>query len=352
MSVLVSLVTHNDGTYIERCLEAVLAQSVSVRVKLIDSGSRDDTVARAKRFGIEVNEAGTNIGYCRGHNWNIQEGRELEWVLCLNADVVPAPEFLGSLLKAAESHPEAGLLGGKLWRGDSAGDRKCDSAGRPLLDSTGMYFTPSLRHFDRGSNEPDVGLYERLEYVFGITGAALLARRRCLEDIRCFGEYFDEDFFAYREDADLAWRARLMGWESLYVPEARGTHVRKVLPRGRRHVSALANYHSVKNRFLLRMKNVDWAVRLRCFPFYWGRDLIVVAGVILWERSSSPALAEAWRLRQRMRIKRDWIQCRRKADSFELARWFSFRPVSRPAGNLPRPGSDPEPGPTRPAGRE
>ena len=80
--------------------------------------------------------------------------------------------------------------------------------------------TPEQRHLDRGADQADVGQYERIEEVFGASGAAALYRRAMLEDVRVLGEYFDEDFFAYREDADLAWRARLLGWSCLYVPTA------------------------------------------------------------------------------------------------------------------------------------
>ena len=61
----------------------------------------------------------------------------------------------------------------------------------------------------------------------------------------------------YREDADVAWRAQLMGWRCLYVPYARGYHVRKVLPGNRRALPPEINMHSVKNRFLMRIKNIS-----------------------------------------------------------------------------------------------
>ena len=91
-----------------------------------------------------------------------------------------------------------------------------------------------LRHLDRGSQEVDNGHYLQYEYVFGATAAAALYRRAMIDDISLDGEFFDSDFFVYREDADVAWRAQLMGWKCLYVPYARGYHVRKVLPGNRR----------------------------------------------------------------------------------------------------------------------
>ena len=77
-----------------------------------------------------------------------------------------------------------------------------------------------------------------------------------IDDIAVDDEFFDPDFFVYREDADVAWRAQLMGWRCIYTPHARGYHVRNVLPGNRRALPPAINMHSVKNRFLMRMKNI------------------------------------------------------------------------------------------------
>jgi len=91
-----------------------------------------------------------------------------------------------------------------------------------------------------------------------------------IEDVSLGGEFFDPDFFVYREDADVAWRAQLMGWRCLYTPHARGYHVRSVLPGNRRALPGIINMHSVKNRFLMRIKNMtgdlykrNWSPSLR-----------------------------------------------------------------------------------------
>ena len=87
-----------------------------------------------------------------------------------------------------------------------------------------------MRHFDRGWHEPDDGRFRRMEYVFGASAAAALYRREMVADISDGANFFDPDFFAYREDADVAWRAQLLGWRCLYVPAAVGYHVRTVNP--------------------------------------------------------------------------------------------------------------------------
>ena len=167
-----------------------------------------------------------------------------------------------------------------------------------MVDSTGIYFNPMLRHLDRGSQEVDNGHYLRYEYVFGATAAAALYRRAMIDDISLDGEFFDSDFFVYREDADVAWRAQLMGWKCLYVPYARGYHVRKVLPGNRRALPAAINMHSVKNRFLMRIKNISPDLYRRNWFSITTRDLTVVGCCLLWEHTSLKAF---WFLARNLR---------------------------------------------------
>jgi GT2 family glycosyltransferase len=158
--------------------------------------------------------------------------------------------------------------------------------------------------------------------VFGVSGAAAMFRTSFLRDVAVDGEIFDEDFFAYREDADLAWRGRLFGWRALCDPGAVAYHVRRVTPAARRELPADVNMHSVKNRFLLRLKNQGVYLALRNLPFELARDLVVLAAALTVERSSLPAFPWLWRNRKRVVAKRRAIQQRRKVSDRELARWF------------------------------
>ena len=158
--------------------------------------------------------------------------------------------------------------------------------------------------------------------VFGVSGAAAVYRRSFINDVTINDEYFDEDFFAYREDADVAWRGRLFGWRALYVPEAIAYHVRTVTPERRRSLPAAINMHSVKNRFLLRLKNEGFYLALRNAPFELSRDLITIGAVLTIERSSLPALGWLWRNRRRILEKRRAIQRRRRVSDRALAEWF------------------------------
>ncbi|MDA2933060.1 glycosyltransferase family 2 protein [Acidobacteria bacterium AH-259-D05] len=323
--VLVSLVTRNDESFLARCLESVQKQTVPVRVKVFDNASEDGTPEIARRFGVDLHESRYNSGYSHGHNRNLLD-EEFHTTLLLNADVILQPDWLEILLVALNEVEKAGMAGGKLYRMDVSGQQVFRRT-FPVLDSSGMFFTPSQRHFDRGSEEEDRGQYDRRHLVFGITGAALLCRKEMLEDLRLGDEYLDEDFFAYREDADLAWRAQLQGWKAVYEPQAVALHCRHVLPSRRRQLSALINYHSLKNRYLMRMKNLDPALRRHCFPYMWIRDLGILAYVLCFEWSSLAAYREVWRLRHKFRQKRQQVQQGRRVGPDALARWFSFTPA-------------------------
>jgi GT2 family glycosyltransferase len=167
-----------------------------------------------------------------------------------------------------------------------------------------------------------LGLKAEPHEVFGVSGAAAIYRKSFMNDVTINDEFFDEDFFAFREDADVAWRGRLFGWHALYVPEAIGYHVRTVTPERRRSLPAAINMHSVKNRFLLRLKNEGLYLALRNAPFELTRDALVVAAALTVERSSFPALVWLWRNRRRILAKRREVQQRRRVSDRQLAEWF------------------------------
>src|SRR6185437_7397172 len=138
-----------------------------------------------------------------------------------------------------------------------------------------------------------------------------------------------------REDADVAWRAQLFGWRCIYTPHARGYHVRNVLPGNRRALPPAINKHSVKNRFLMRIKNMTGDLYRRNWFSITARDLIVLGCCMMREHTSLKAflyLAKNWR---RVVVKRREIMKRRRVSDEYMASWFSYTPVSRPAPKPP-----------------
>jgi GT2 family glycosyltransferase len=151
-----------------------------------------------------------------------------------------------------------------------------------------------------------------------------------IQDVSIGGEFFDGDFFAYREDADVAWRAQLLGWKCLYAPNAIAYHIRNVLPSNRRSLPAAVNLHSVKNRFLMRIKNITGDLYLRHFIAITSRDVLILGACLVGEWSSLRAFALVVGSYRKMLAKRQQIMRRRRVDSEYIARWFSHVPVSFP----------------------
>jgi GT2 family glycosyltransferase len=195
-----------------------------------------------------------------------------------------------------------------------------------IIDSTGIYFTPNMRHLDRGAEELDRGQYDRPQYVFGASGAAAFFRRSFIDDVSVEGEFFDEEFFAFREDADLAWRAQLMGWKCLYVPNAVAWHVRRVTPERRKDLPLIINWHSAKNRFLMRGKNASGWLCWRLFLPVASRDLMTFGYAVVRDRRLWSAVTYWWKARDSIRRKRAIIQSRRRVSDRDLLWWFSNTP--------------------------
>lgn len=327
----VTIVTYNSARYIRHCLECVLAQEPSpAEVVVVDNASADETRAILREFEEHVRVVCNtgNRGFAGGHNQAIAL-TSAPWVLVLNPDVRLPANFVAEMIAAGERDSCIGTVTGKLRAMNPDGG----TPAQPLLDSTGIYFTPTMRHFDRGSKEPDRGQYETPEYVFGATGAAALYRREMIADVSLDGEFFDEDFFAYREDADLAWRAQLLGWKCVYTPQAVGYHVRSVLPSNRRKVAAAVNMHSVKNRWYLRMKNMTPDLYRRHWFAIRMRDAVVVTACLLREWSSLRAFSMVMRNAAKMRKKHREIMRRRRMSDEYIAQWFAERPTSFPIGD-------------------
>jgi GT2 family glycosyltransferase len=326
--VCVAIVTYNSERYIRRCLEGVLEQEgVTTEILVVDNASADGTRAILRRFKGRIRTIynDRNLGFAEAQNQAIRSSNA-DWVLTLNPDVLLLPHFTRGLLDAGRADPSAGSVCGKLLS-IGPGFRPLDEQ---RLDSTGIFFTPAMRHFDRGWRQPDSADFDDREYVFGASAAAALYRRTMIDDVSVDGSFFDPAFFAYREDADVAWRALLQGWRCVYEPAAVSYHVRSVVPGNRRSIPPAINMHSVKNRFLMRIKNATPGLYRRYWLPMTLRDLLVIAGAVGAEPRSLPAF---WRLAQclpQALHARRVIMRRRKIDDAALAEWFSFRPVAQP----------------------
>jgi GT2 family glycosyltransferase len=310
--ISVVIVTWNSAPFLRRCLAALASQTYpNLELIHIDNASSDESVAVVQQCAPHarhiINDA--NLGFSAAVNQAVRVANG-QFVLLLNPDAFLESDYVSNLAKALNDAGEPfGMATGKLLQAETN-----------LVDSKGIRMTRSGRHFDieQGSVDgPDAP-----REVFGVSGAAAMYRMSFIRDVALGGEFLDEDFFAFREDADVAWRGRLFGWRALYVPDAVAYHVRTVTPQKRRGLSAAINMHGMKNRFLLRLKNEGSYLAIRNAPFELTRDLVAIIATLTIERSSLPAMIWLWKNRRRIMEKRRAIQSRRRLSDRQLAGWF------------------------------
>lgn len=253
--VSVIIVNWNQGHLLQACLDALLAQDYApLDITVVDNGSQDGSPEWiARRYpAVRLWVFPDNCGFAHASNWGVRHTQG-DLVLSLNPDTIGRNGFVGEMVRAmgrpGEGSECVGIVAPKLLRAD-------DPA---ILDSTGLFVDRRRRPYDRGQGEPDRGQYDTQLYAFGACGAAALYRRAMLEDLALDGEYFDEGFFAYYEDADLAWRAQLRGWRCAYAPRAVATHARgwgdTLRKRGHAPKDGSGPRLALRNRYLMTIKN-------------------------------------------------------------------------------------------------
>ena len=328
--VAVCIVTYDSVADLPACLDAVVAQDHRpLELLVVDCASSDDSVAVADGTatpGIlkQVVSLGENRGFSGGMNQAFQLA-SAPYLLTLNADAVLDPAYIRRLLDRMRRSRRAGAVTGRLARPPEGGGPEAETR----LDACGMVLSRAWRHLDRGSGEIDRGQYGEPCEVFGATGAATLFSRAALDDVALDGEVFDPAFHSYREDAELCFRFQERGWRVLYEPRAVAEHRRRVLPERRRRLPDAINYHSFKNRYLLRAYHQTAGNFLRTLVPATFRDLQALIYVLLLERSSLPAYVWLWRHRHEIRARRRRIQKRRTRPADAVDRWFrnSSRPI-------------------------
>jgi len=335
--VAVVVVTWNSERYIEECLASLLGLTRRpAEIVVVDNASADRSVelVRSRFPGVRCLALDSNVGFCRANNLGIRSTRA-PFVLVLNPDTRLGPAFLAELLPAFDD-PCVGMAAGKLLRFDGA-----------TLDSCGQSLARSRQPVDRGYGRADRGQFDRDEPVFGVCGAAALYRRSMLEAVALGpGVYFDEAYFAFYEDLDLAWRAQRRGWRAAYRHLARGLHARGgsvAATPGRQRLMALwarspeVRFHVAKNRGLTLLRNESARGFLANLPFILIRDLATFVWLLL---SSPSVLVRLWRVRDLFRT----VWRARRLDSTAPAHHVEGGgPQGRAAaGGEPRSAANPE----------
>ncbi|KUP23936.1 glycosyltransferase family 2 protein [Paenibacillus sp. DMB5] len=315
-TVSVHIVTYNSADDITDCLIAVLAQDHPVeQIVVVDNASADGSAAKVSEFYRSIEEAPhttpsthlfkpklilienkANTGFAPAHNQAIA-ATDTDYVLVLNPDLVLAEDYVSRLVAQMENNPLIGSATGKLLL-------KADPS---LVDSTGLRMNKARRAFDRGAGEPAADWMES-GAVFGVSGAAALYSRRMIKDISVDGEFFDGDFFAYKEDVDVAWRAQLLGWQAYFDAEAIGYHERGWKTAGRSGKSMFIRRISYINRYKMIYKNEP----SRTLPLTLIRALPYELAAHAYMLLKEPGLIKAWASfkaqRTELKRKRRYVQ--------------------------------------------
>jgi GT2 family glycosyltransferase len=292
----VGIINFRSYDDLHACLDALKVQTrrpdATLIVDVDPDGSRSQALFARPDLCWHDTE---NRGYAGGANLALRElceRTESEFLLLLTPDTRLEPAFADELVRQMARHPRAALATGKLLRPDGS------------IDSAGITLPRNRRPRDRGSGQPDRGQYDRVETVFGASGAAMLLRRAALADLAIDGELFDEDFFLYHEDTDLSWRAELLGWSVVYVPQARAVHDRRWQPRRRFDIEASVRRHSFKNHYLQLIKNEQARDFLLGLPILLAWEVLRLGFAVFRDPVVLPGYLDALRLSRRAWRKR------------------------------------------------
>jgi len=315
MPPLVSVViaNWNGRCYMEKCLASLNAQTYpSLEIIVVDNGSadgsRDWLVEHYPAVQVIANKE--NRGFAVANNQGISRSRGV-YVALLNNDAWAEPDWLSCLVAAVEQDPNIGMAASLMLLADQP--ERVDSAGA-CVDRFGI-------SWDRLSGEPAAASAASPAPVFGASAGAALYRRQLLDQTAGF----DEDFFNYLEDVDLAWRALWLGWRAVYEPAARVYHVHSGTSGAG---SAFKTYWLARNKIGLILKNYPRPQLWYYWPLILLYDGLSLGAALLAPQrwSALRGRLDGWRLLGRTLAKRRALQAMARVPAAEV-----FRRLAPPA---------------------
>lgn len=332
--VLIQIVSWNSYKFLPDCLNSIFNQTYkNFSVLIIDNASTDGTIEFIKENYpmIMILRNNKNLGFATAHNQGMKLFKNYPYILIANPDIIFEKDWLEKILSVIERDKKIGAISGKLLKIYTSEPEINEKVKTKIIDSAGIKVSRWRRFINRGEGELDHGQYDKKEEVFGFSGACVLCRRQALEDIKIDGEYFDEDFFSYKEDIDLSYRLRWRGWKIIYFPEAVAYHYRQVsgekkriseIIKERKNRSPLVRYLSYRNHLFLLIKNESFINFLKDLPWILFYELGKFLYLLFFEQKTFKAFFEIFKKLPKMLKKRKYILENRKVDSKIIRKWF------------------------------
>lgn len=208
--VTVIIPNYNGLRFMEPCFAALRQQKFKeFDILVVDNGSQDGSVEWLKDHEIPSIFLEENTGFSGAVNVGIR-ACETPYVILLNNDTEPYPDYVGELVRCMDRFPEV----------FSASSKMLQLSNRELMDDAGDMYSVLGWAYQRGVGQP-ASRYSRARQVFAACAGAAIYRREVFEEIG----YFDESHFAYLEDIDVGYRAKIFGYKNVYCPTAKVCHV-------------------------------------------------------------------------------------------------------------------------------
>lgn len=369
--ITISLINYNGRKFVFQAIESAVNQNYSnLEIILIDNNSTDGTREEiekkipeweAKRKEIVANYQGSdlikqkiiyiknteNTGFGKPHNMAIRMMKG-DFILLLNYDAILKPDYLEKALQSFKDE-KIGSVQGKLLRYDFDKNSLYKSKEKPnlnVIDTTGLTMFKNRRIVCFGQGQADEGQFKDEKEIFGVDGAVPIYRKKALEDVKLpiikqklpvdssIGyEYFDENFFMYKEDVDLAWRLRLAGWKAIYSPEIVAYHGRGSgdsmannyldIIKERRKINNFAKYLSFKHQRLMQIKNdFPSLLFLKHFPKFIIKEMGAWCYMAIFERFTFKVLRDLYKDIPLFFKKRKIIMAKKRVSAKEMEKWF------------------------------
>jgi GT2 family glycosyltransferase/8-oxo-dGTP pyrophosphatase MutT (NUDIX family) len=342
----VNLVTWNGSKYIPYLFESLKKQTFKDwKLFVFDNGSTDNTVDAIKKeladfnFDYEIIKNKENFGFAGGHN-RIFKLADTKYVLLLNQDMYIKDDCIEKMIAYADLHKDVSAIAPRLmkWNFDEININGLQASFSGLVDALGLKIYRSRRVIEQFTSEEWTNIKDAYSAdvlpVFGVSGAFPMFKRKVLEEVADVeGNIFDENYHAYKEDVDLAFRLRSAGHCASVLLDAVSYHDRSAAGpkdlsdnsaiKNKRNQSQWVKYNSYKNHLMTLYKNEYFVNFIIDFPWILWYEIKKFIFFLIFDRKVLTGCIDILRKRKELACARHNVILKRKINWIEMRRWWS-----------------------------